>query len=458
MISIMKLKENKIRKNLFMFFIVSMFAVLSSLQCEQNDKVSPDVGYYTCAMHPQVLEQEPGNCPICGMELTYRNVNAEHEGHAHSDEKSVEGEQDEHGEHNSKQNDMDKMENERKNFKFYVAGNLLANANMQTASVVQKKIVKQSAYSAHIDFNEDPNKLVIISTKYDGWVEKLFVSKEGQWIKKGQTLVGVYSPQILAAKEEYLTTYSSMKAIYASRENPEEALSADPTLNAARRKLRYLDVSAGQIKKIETTGEAGRLTYYHSPIGGLIVKKEILQGAYIKPGQEIFRIANLGSVWAFIHIFDKDLRFVKKGQKVRLRTLAYPDLEFTGKIDLIYPFLDKNTKDIKVRIVISNPGYRLKPGMFAEVEVLTKFPKEKLTIPDSAVIYSGSDSYVFVSLGEGRFELRKIKVSFISGNEAILTSGLKKDELVVVNGQFLLDSEASLKEAISKGQVGGHQH
>lgn len=463
----MKFNNNSVVKNkrrvtpIFQLLLFTLFAALAISQagCREESQPQEPVGYYTCPMHPQVISHEPGECPICGMTLVYQEPPGEPTGKKEEQEY-----------------ELPEMKNRKSGgFQFNVAANILVNSGLMTAGAEKKEFVIKSNYSAHIDFNEDPDRLVMITTKYDGWVEKLFVSKEGQVIQKGEPLLGVYSPQILAAKEEYLTTYQSLKAMYAQGaqaygeqsaptdleaplEMPDELaqkLQSDPTLKASRQKLRYLDVPEGQIKEMEETGAASRLTYYHSPIGGVIVKKEVLQGAYIKPGQEIFRIANLNTLWAFIHIFEKDLDLVEKGSRVILKTAAYPDVEIHGRIDLVYPFLEKSSKDIKVRIVVPNPGGKIKPGMFANVVIETRLPGMVITIPESALIYSGETNYLFVSLGGGSFELRPVEVRLSSRGEAVISSGLSEGEQVVVNGQFLLDSEASLKEAVYKGGAAG---
>lgn len=397
-------------------------------------------------MHPQVIQQEPGNCPICGMKLTYVEAmqDTKHKDHAEAHKDNSKPKED-----NSK---------ESRNFSFSLSETLLTNSNLATVPAVKERFSRKAKYSAHVDYNEDADKLVIVSTKYDGWVERLLVSKEGQYVKRGQALMGVYSPNILAAKEEYVTTYNTIKSLLEAQNKPLEEIYNDPTLKAAKRKLSYLDVPNSHIKKLEEEGKAGRRTYYPSPISGVIVKKNVLQGAFIKAGQEILRIANLGKLWVFIHIFEKDLAFVKKGQTVKLKTTAYPDKEFKGRIDLIYPFLDPKTKDIKVRIVVRNQRNLLKPGMFAEVEVTSGLPGQSITIPDSTIIYSGDKSYVFLSLGEGKFELRPVEVRITSNGKAVISKGLSESDLVVANGQFLLDSEASLKEAVSKGAMAGHNH
>ena len=270
--------------------------------------------------------------------------------------------------------------------------------------------------------------------------------------------MGVYSQKILASKEEYLTTYQSLKNSYLSQGKDIKGLIKDPTLVASRRKLIYLDVPSSQITSLEKSGKADRLTYFRSPISGTLIKKNVLQGSFIKSGQELFRIANLKTLWVFIHIFEKDLPFVKKGQQVTIQTTAHPGKKFSGKIDLIYPFLDMKTRDLKVRIVVPNTNFILKPGMYANVKVKSTLPKSVITIPELSIIYSGEENYVFVSLGDGDFEVRPIVVLTRSDGKAVVSSGLSEKELVVSNGQFLLDSEASLKEALQKGQMTEHQH
>ena len=436
--------------NIIIIFLIAITVIIANVSCKKSGYVSPEEGYYTCSMDPQVIQQEPGDCPICGMKLTFQPA-AKKKKHA------------DHSKNNQSKNGKDKSKGEflgtqSKNFTFSLASNLLQNAKVYTVPAKKEKFTRENTYSGHIDYDESPNRLVIINTKYAGWIEKLYVSKEGQWVKRGSLLMGVYSQKILASKEEYITTYQSLKKLYESQGKSVEEFRKDRTLIASKRKLQYLDVPSAQINRMETTGVADKLTYYHSPISGVIIKKNVLKGSHIKPGMELFRVANLSRLWIFIHIFEKDLPFVKKGQQVEIQSTVYPDKKFKGKIDLIYPFFNMKTRDIKVRIIISNRKGILKPGMFVNVNVKSNITKNVVTIPDHSVIFSGEKNYVFVSLGDGDFEVRPVIVLTRSAGKAVISSGLKKNDMIVANGQFLLDSEASLKEALQKGKMTEHQH
>jgi len=429
-------------KTVLLLFFILITLFVTTISCLKDGAVTSEEGYYTCSMHPQVIQQEPGNCPICEMNLTFV---------PEEKEKSKDT-------HDGHEMEMGSKKKKAGFFQFSLAKNLLQNANVYTVPTKKVRFTRTKTFSGHIDYNEDPDRLVIINTKYEGWIEKLYVSKEGQHINKNERLMGIYSQKILAAKEEYLTTYQSLIKNYSSQGINIEDLRKDPTLIASHRKLIYLDVPSFQISLIETSGKTDRLTYFRSPISGILIKKDILQGSYIKTGQELFRIANLKILWVFIHIFEKDLPFIKKGQGVTIQTYAYPEKPFTGKIDLIYPFLDMKTRDVRVRIVVPNDKLLLKPGMFASVKVKSTLPGKVITIPELAIIYSGEKNYVFASVGDGNFEVRPIVVLTRSEGKAVISRGLKKNELIVANSQFLLDSEASLKEAIQKGQLTGHQH
>ncbi|MDY6932761.1 MAG: efflux RND transporter periplasmic adaptor subunit [Spirochaetota bacterium] len=434
----------------FILIFMIMSLALSDITCTRERSVLSDEGYYTCSMHPQVLQQESGECPICGMKLTFVPNVGGNNGDEHA--------KDDFDKDRGLGHKTDKDDKVTGFFQFSMADDLLQNAKVYTVPAKNEQFTMNKSYSGHIDYNEDPNKLVIITTKYDGWIEELYVSKEGQLIHRGELLMGVYSQKILAAMEEYITTFQSLKKNYVSQGKGGGDLLKDPTIVASRRKLIYLDVPASQISSLEKTGKAERLTYFRSPISGVLIKKNVLQGSHIKSGQELFRIANLKSLWVFIHIFEKDIQFIIKGQRVSIQTTAYPGNKFSGKIDLIYPFLDMKTRDIKVRIVVPNDRLLLKPGMYASVKVHYQLPSKVITVPEFSIIYSGEENYVFVSLGKGSFEVRPVVVLVRSGGTAIISSGLERDELVVANGQFLLDSEASLKEAMHKGQMAGHRH
>lgn len=432
---------------LVLFGLVAVLSVFA--QCSPEKKDSGEISYYTCSMHPQVISQEPGQCPICGMDLTPVKKEAKD---GKGEKKSPDGSMvaGEHGAHSHPESDKTTEESVAENpaTRFRLSAAVIRNANIATVAARREKFTVEKKFSAHFDFNEGPDSLVIVSPKYDGWAEKILVSKEGQYVKKGQALIGFYSPTILAAKEEYLTTFQSVKEMYLASGKPKKEIWQDPTVKAARKKLELLDVSDWQISKLEKEESASRHTYYHSPISGVITKKNITRGQHVKAGQEVMRVANLSRLWAYFHIFEKDLSWVKKGLPVEIRTRAFPDKKFSGKVDLVYPFLNRETRDVRVRVVINNYDYRLKPGMFAEVNLRYELDEENLIVPDSGVIFSGAQTYVFVSVGGGSFEARPVVLRLSSDGQAVLREGLKEGDQVVVNSQFLLDSEASLRQSL----------
>ena len=432
-------------------FIIFICFIFISQSCKQSNQNAQDIktgilehsthniehenhkqdGYYTCAMHSQVISKEPGNCPICNMKLTHITPD--------NMEEVTKGASD-------------------KNFYFSVATNLLQNSNIATTKVVKDNFKRITKYSAHVDYDESSDKIAAISIKYDGWVEKLYINREGQQVKKGQALMGIYSPILLAAKEEYKTALNIIRGM----PNYAGDIDSDPTIKATKQKLRYLDVSESEIRTIETTGIVSRLTTIHSPIQGIIAKKNIIQGVYITAGFEVFRIANLSSVWVLIHVFANDLEYIKSGDIATITPNGL-SIPLKGKVDLIYPFVDEMGKDIKVRIIINNINSLLKPGMFVDVLLHQQFKGQQIIIPDTSILYSGEKSYVFISRTDTQFELRTVKVLTTSNGQAVISEGLHENEKVVINGQFLLDSEASLKEEISKsgGQtnsMAGHNH
>lgn len=293
----------------------------------------------------------------------------------------------------------------------------------------------------HITFDE--TRTGIVSQKTGGWIEKLYADYTGLFVKKGQPLYEIYSPSLLSSQEEYLSAFKNYQRSKTSL-NKE-------ILGSARKRLGYFDIADSEIASIEKKGEVKKSILVRSPFTGVITKKNIIEGAFAKPGASLFTISDLSHVWVEAHIFEYEQNLVSLGQEVEM-TLSYnPEKIYKGKIFYIFPYLQKKTRDVIIRIDFENMNNELKPDMFAKIHINTGSNKEGISISSEAVVHSGEKKIVFLAKGDGKFTPRKIQTGIYLDNGRVeILSGLTKDDRVVVSGQFLLDSESKLKEAIQK--------
>jgi RND family efflux transporter MFP subunit len=293
----------------------------------------------------------------------------------------------------------------------------------------------------HVTFDE--TRTGIVSPKTGGWIETLHADYTGFILEKGDPLFEIYSPALLASQEEYLSAYKNFQA----RKTP---LNRD-LLESAKKRLAYYDIADQDIAFLEQTGQVRKTLTIRTPFKGVVTRKNVIEGAYVKAGDSLFTIADLSTVWVEAHIFEYEQNLVYEGQTVEM-TLSYnPDTVYTGKIAYIFPYLQPRTRDVVIRIVFDNKDQDLKPDMFANIRINTSGDAVGLIIPSEAVIHSGETQMVFMAQGNGRFSPRRITtgVHLAEGRVQVLT-GLAAGENVVVSGQFLLDSESRLKEAIQK--------
>jgi Cu(I)/Ag(I) efflux system membrane fusion protein len=300
----------------------------------------------------------------------------------------------------------------------------------------------------------DERKLATVNTKVEGWIEKLYVETTGSHVQKGQPLAEIYSPELVATQQEFLTALKWTKDladVKTGREQggiPEFSLmlgkDAEAMLTASRQRLLLWDISAGQIKKIEESGKTIRTLTLYSPVNGFITQKTAVAGMKVMPGEKLFDVADLSSLWVIADIYESELALIKVGNKATI-TLAYlPGREIASQIDYIYPSIAADTRTVKVRLKISNSNNQLKPQMFSNVEIKINLG-QKLMIPESAVIDTGKGMVAYVDLGNGAFEPREIKAGLRTDGYIEVLRGLKAGEKVVSSANFLVDSEAQLK-------------
>jgi Cu(I)/Ag(I) efflux system membrane fusion protein len=299
----------------------------------------------------------------------------------------------------------------------------------------------------------DERKLAKVTIKFHGWIEELFVSALGDRVKRGQRLFTIYSPDLVASQEEYLLAVRGQKQL-GSSEFPEVAQGSKDLLEAAKRRFQLWDITEDHIRELEQTGKVMRTLPIHSPITGTVIKKEALAGAHVEPGEELYTIADLSRIWILADIYEYELSFVKIGQQAAV-TLSYdPGTVLTGRVGFIYPTLDPKTRTAKVRFELDNPDERLKPDMYANVELRAELGT-KLVIPQEAIIESGQKQVVFLHHGGGRLEPRLIKTGVKTGGWSEVLEGLNEGDHIVTSANFLIDSESRLKSVVeSMGGMG----
>ena len=286
-----------------------------------------------------------------------------------------------------------------------------------------------------------------VHTKTSGYIEKLFIDFTGQPVKKGRPILSMYSPELLASQQEY-TRAREAAATLEKSSDPTSRQAAEEMLSGARRRLELFDVPASSIAELDRSGSARRTVTLLAPVSGIVTSKGVFEGMQVEPGTELFTVSDLSSVWIEADVYENEASVVKVGQEAKL-TLAYqPGSEMKGKVKYIYPYLNPETRTLKVRFDFPNPGLALKLDMYVTVELPVE-SEDGVIVPDSAIIDTGVRQVVFVSPSEGRFEPHLVKVGIRADGRAQILSGVAAGERVAIKANFLLDSESRLRAAIS---------
>jgi membrane fusion protein, copper/silver efflux system len=396
---------------------------------------------YTCGMHPQVIQDHPGDCPICGMKLT--PVRKQTMSSTTPAERKIKfykstmmaGEVRETPGKDSMGMDMVPVYEEPSAATSAISIDPVTTQEMNIRTgVVEKGPLRRTIRTvAVIDYDE--TSLADVTMRFKGWITKLYVNVTGQQVHKGDRLFEIYSPDLYSAQSDYLLALENV----------------GPTKVGARARLENFNISDDQIAELERTKQVKKTLTINAPRDGIVVEKMATEGQMADENMRLYRIADLSLVWVQAQVYEQDLPFIRLGQDA-LVTLSYlPDRKFQGRVTYIYPTVDEKTRTAKVRMEFHNPGYVLKPGMFATVELSAELDPATLLVPDSAVLRSGEKNTVFVALDGGRFEARTVTLGPRSENNLYqVLNGLSEGERVVTSGQFMLDSESQLREAIQK--------
>lgn len=363
------------------------------------------VQQYTCGMHPQIVTNEPGLCPICNMKLVPKTDMSMTGGTIRVDEATSK-----------------KM-------------------GLATTAARFRELTKTVRANGNVTYSE-PN-LFSINVKIDGWVEKLYVNETGTKVTKDQPLLEIYSPELVAAQQEYLIAWQSMKSMAVNDSVPTRLV------DASYKRLKNWDISEEQIYNLARTKQVMRTLIIKSPYDGVVTFKSVSEGDHVKPGQDIFKIANLSTVWVSAYIYEQDLPLVHEGLMATVSSPSLPGRKFESKIIYVSPFLDQS-RQAEIRLSVDNKQLLLKPNMYTEVLLKKPFGNENLSVPRSAIIKSGTREFLFVATDKNLFDPRQIESGVVDDNDFVeILSGLHEGEQVVVSGQFMLDSESRLNETLA---------
>jgi len=293
----------------------------------------------------------------------------------------------------------------------------------------------------------DERQLHTVAPKFEGWIERLHVNTTGQYVAQGQALMEVYSPDLITAQQEYIIAW---KGVEMARDgSPEIQASMRQLVTSTLQRLRNWDISDEELKRLQKEGAGRQTLTLRSPVSGVVLEKPALKGMRFMPGEVLYKISNLSSLWLLADIFEQDLSLVRQGQEARITVNAYPGKAFAGKVAFVYPTLTPETRTAKARIELANSGGLLKPEMYASVEVIAGLARKKvLAVPDSAVLDSGTRQIVLLQRGEGSFEPRPVKLGTRGDGYVEVLDGIQAGDNVVVSANFLIDSESNLKAAL----------
>ena len=293
----------------------------------------------------------------------------------------------------------------------------------------------------------DERREWVVSAKFEGWIEKLYVNATGQTVRRGQPLMEVYAPEPVSAEREYLLAWRALKEMSGTSEAVRA--SAEQLADAALERLRNWGISADQLERLQRDGKAARTLSLRAPASGIVMEKQAVSGMRFAAGDPLYRLADLSTVWLIANVFEQDLGAVREGQKATATVTAYPGGTFTGTVAFVYPSVSPDTRTAKVRIEIPNLDGRLKTDMAADVELAgTAGSASVVTVPASAVLDSGTRQVVLVDRGEGRFEPREVSLGASADGYTEIRGGVAAGEPVVVGANFLIDAEANLRAAL----------
>lgn len=388
---------------------------------------------FTCSMHPDILEPEPGSCPICGMELV-------------PVEKAPEDDFDDHDHGNHTQGTT-----------VTIDPVVVQKMNIRVESVQRRDLSHAIRTVGHLDYDEE--RMTSVTTRFEGFIERVFVNHVGQPVRKGEALFEVYSPELVQTQQELLSAIQYAGRMFDT--DPDTQQRAESLVASARQRLSYWDISDEQIAQIEATGSVMRTLTIVSPLNGVVMQRmHGLEGMAIRPGMEALHVADLSTLWLSVEIYEDQLPWMSEGTAAEITFDYLPGEQFTGRVRYIEPEVAPSTRTIRLTLEVPNRDRRLRVGMYATVGFSPVVARDAVVVPSQAVIRSGQRDVIVVALGNGRFAPRDVTLGAQSDGLIQVLDGLFGDEQVVTSAQFLIDSESNLRAAVEQMIAAklGHQH
>ena len=310
---------------------------------------------------------------------------------------------------------------------------VVQNLGVRTSKAELTRLWRGIDTVGYVDYDE--SKVSHIHLRTEGWIERLAVQSEGERVKKGDFLFDVYSPKLVNAQEELVTAL---------------ATGNKGLISATKERLSALGISSSQIRALEKNKKVKQRISIYAPQDGVVSVLPVREGMFVKPSQKVMTLGDLSSVWLLAEVFERQSQWVEVGQDAEVKLSYIPGKSWNGKVEYIYPSLDPKTRTLKVRLRFDNPGERLKPNMYANVKIFGGAKKNTIVIPLEGLIRSGREERVILALGDGRFEARKVRAGIESGNYVEILEGVEQGEEIVISGQFLIDSEASMRASLNR--------
>lgn len=388
-----------------------------------NDKQQTSAEIYTCPMHPQVISDRPGVCPICGMDLVKKSELAAIE---------------EHLEHDSSFSGLSSVR---------LSPSQQVLANVQTTAVKTMVFQGEKTFNGVVKINE--KNFSHIATAVSGKIVRMFVSFEGEYVKKGQPVVEIYSPELIATQKEFLLAINNLNQLKLSG-NITAIEHAQSLVDASRTRLTLWEMTPEQIDEVERTQTVKNTIVQYSKYSGIVTKKYLYPGHWPMMGQEILEVADLSSVWVIANVYENDVQYIKNGQSVEISSAAYPGETFNAKINFVEPVFDPSTRTLQVRMDVANVNGKLKPDMYVKVKINT-YASQTTAVPKNAVVRKGENDIVYIEKVKGVYEPRPVTIGYEQDGYYAVTSGLKEGDIVVTSGGFLIDSESEIKAGMTSG-------